>query len=205
MKQALILDLDNTIYPVSSIADHLFKKLFDLIDRESSNIDLNQINRAKDELTRKHFQSVADQFNFSPELKSKGIQLLQDMTYDLPMQPFTEYEDIRSLPHPKFLVTAGFHKLQWSKIKRLGIEDDFLEIHVVDPETSTKKAVFADIMRRHYYKPEELLIIGDDPDSEIKAAYELGIDTFLFDPMNKYPSTAATFKNHRLKAVLDHV
>jgi putative hydrolase of the HAD superfamily len=205
MKRALILDLDNTIYPVSAIADHLFKKLFDLIDHESSNVDLNQINPAKDELTRRHFQSVADQFGFSPGLRSKGIQLLQDMTYDLPMQPFTEYGDIRSLPHPKFLVTAGFHKLQWSKIKQLAIEGDFLEVHVVDPETSTKKAVFADILRRHHYKPQDLLIIGDDPDSEIKAAFELGIDTFLFDPANKHPLTAATYKNHRLKAVLNYV
>lgn len=205
MKQALILDLDNTIYPVSSIAEHLFKKLFDLIDNESSDVDPREIEKAKDELTRKHFQSVADRFNFSPELRSKGIQLLQDMTYDLPMQPFTEYEVIRTLPHPKFLVTAGFHKLQWSKIKKLDIESDFLEIHVVDPETSTKKDVFADIMRRHHYKSEDLLIIGDDPDSEIKAAFELGIDTFLFDPTNKHPLTAATYKDRRLKEVLDYV
>src|ERR1700744_1719519 len=130
MKRALILDLDNTIYPVSSISDHLFKKLFDLIDRESPDVDPGKIEKAKDELTRKHFQSVADQFNFSPELRNMGIQLLQDMTYDLPMQPFTEYGDIKSLPHLKFLVTAGFHKLQWSKIKQLAIEGDFIEVHV---------------------------------------------------------------------------
>jgi hypothetical protein len=30
MKRVLILDLDNTIYPVSSIADHLFARLFKL-------------------------------------------------------------------------------------------------------------------------------------------------------------------------------
>jgi putative hydrolase of the HAD superfamily len=206
MKRALILDLDNTIYPVSAIADHLFTKLFDLIDRESSDIDPDEINRAKADLTRKPFQWVADRYNFSPELKSMGVQLLKDMTVDLPMQPFAEYQHIKSLPHPKFLVTAGFHKLQWSKIKKLGIEGDFLEVRVVDPETSqTKKEVFADIMRRHNYRPEEVLIIGDDPESEIKAAFELGIDTFLFDPANKHPSTAATYKNQQLKAVLNHV
>lgn len=206
MKRALILDFDNTIYPVSSIADHLFGKLFVLIDEESGDVGYEEINKAKDELTRKPFQWVADKYNFSPELKSKGIQLLKDMTYDLPMQTFEEYHHIKSLPHEKFLVTTGFPKLQLSKIKQLGIEADFAEVHVADPESGqTKKDIFADIMCRHNYRPGEVLIIGDDPESEIKAALELGIDTFLLDPANKHPASAATFKHRQLKAALDYI
>jgi len=207
MKRALILDLDNTIYPVSSIADHLFDKLFTLIDSESKDIDYEAINKAKDELTRKPFQWVADKYHFGPGLKNKGIELLKDMTYDLPMQTFTEYHHIKSLPHEKFLVTTGFPKLQWSKIKQLGIEGDFLEIHVADPEISDqpKKDVFADIMRRHNYRADEVLIIGDDPESEIKAAHELDIETFLFDPADKHPATAATYKDRELKAAIKYI
>jgi putative hydrolase of the HAD superfamily len=53
----------------------------------------------------------------------------------------------------------------------------------VDPSTSdkTKKEVFADIMKRYGYTPSELLVVGDDPHSEIKAAQELGIDPVLYD------------------------
>jgi len=207
MKRALILDLDNTIYPVSSIADNLFGSLFSLIDRESDGLDEEGIGKAKDELTRKPFQWVADKYHFGAELKAKGIQLLKDMTYDLPMQPFEEYHHIKFAPYPKFLVTTGFPKLQWSKIKQLGIEGDFLEVHVVDPEVSnqTKKEVFADIMRRHNYQATDLLVVGDDPESEIKAAMELGIETFLFDPHNKHSLVIATYRNTNLKKVLDYV
>lgn len=207
MKRALILDLDNTIYPVSQIADNLFKKLFDLIDREETAGNYADLEKAKDELTRRNFQLVADKYHFSPELKTKGIQLLKDMTYDLPMQPFEQYQHIKSSPHDKFLVTTGFSKLQWSKIKMLDIEADFLEIHIVDPETSqqTKKDVFAAIMQRHNYDANEILVIGDDPESEIKAANELGIETFLFDPADKHPETAATYKNTDLKGFLNFV
>ena len=207
MKCALILDLDNTIYPVSSIADHLFESLFALIDRESAGVDESAVNKAKDELTRKPFQWVADKYHFSPELKTMGVELLKNMTYDLPMQPFDEYHHIRSAPYQKFLVTTGFPKLQWSKIKQLGIEEDFLEVHVVDPDVSnkTKKDVFADIMYRHNYQAADVLIIGDDPESEIKAAAELGIETFLYDPQNKHPLAEATYKNQNLKAVLHYV
>jgi len=207
MKRALILDLDNTIYPVSSIADNLFGRLFALIDGESANLDESAVNNAKDELTRKPFQWVADKYHFSPELKTKGVQLLKDMSYDLPMQPFEEYSHLKSAPHQKFLVTTGFPKLQWSKIKQLGIEGDFLEIHVVDPDVSdkTKKDVFADIIRRYDYKIEEVLVIGDDPDSEIKAAFELGIEAFLYDPHNKHPSAEATYKARNLKTVMHYI
>ena len=137
----------------------------------------------------------------------EGIDLLKNMAYELPMQPFEDYRHIKTVDLPKFLVTTGFTKLQWSKVKMLGIEDDFVEIHIVDPETSkqTKRDVFADIMKMHNYKPEDILVIGDDPESEIKAAIELGIDTFLFDPENKHADAVVTHRAVDLKGALKHI
>jgi len=204
MKKALILDLDNTIYPVSSILGNLFSEIFSLIDVAdylSEQVKLN----AKDELTRRPYHLVADKYNFSDELKEYGHDLLKEITYNQPMQPFGEYEYIRSSALIKFLVTIGFTKLQWSKVKMLDIEKDFAEIHIVDPElsTRTKKDVFADILKRHHLSSSEVLVIGDDPESEIKAAMELGIDTFLYDPEHRHPDVPATFKSLSLKDALD--
>ncbi len=81
-------------------------------------------------------------------LTQQGIQLLQTMTYDKPLQPFEDYGETKLVPLQKFLVTTGFPLLQWSKIKGMNIENDFTEIHVVDITMSTKKEVFADIMKR---------------------------------------------------------
>lgn len=204
MKRAFILDLDNTIYPVSSISENLFQQLFDLLSEFEDSLSYDVLLLAKDELTRKHFHLVADKYNFSPELKSRGIHLLNNMEYSLPMQTFEEYSFVRDVAIDKYLVTLGFTKLQQSKVKMLGIGDDMKEVHIVDPEVSslTKKDVFADIMQRHGYKTEEVLVIGDDPGSEIKAATELGIDTFLFDPDDKYPDAVVT---HRVKQLRDIV
>lgn len=130
---------------------------------------------------RKPFQVVAAKFGFSEALSSKGMELLKNMTYDDTIEPFPDYTHVRSLPVEKFLVTTGFYKLQMSKIQRMGVEKDFKEIHIVDPEKSSKKEVFADIMQRNGYDASEVLIIGDDPESEIKAARELGIDAVLYD------------------------
>jgi putative hydrolase of the HAD superfamily len=207
MKRALILDLDNTIYPVSSIADNLFAALFKTLDQYSdriNTIDRDQVSKIKDEMTRRPFQHIADEFKLDEDLRNRMTDTLKGMTYNLPMQAFEDYEHVRTIKLDKFLVTTGFVNLQMSKIKMLGIEQDFKSIHIVDPENSnqTKKDVFAIIMEKHGYSPEELLVIGDDPGSEIKAAKALGIDTFLFDPNNKYPDAQVTFRSASLKDAL---
>lgn len=207
MKKAIILDLDNTIYPVNSIADELFMRFFEMLESDSEGVDFKILKQAKDAITRMPFQTVADKYNFSQELKNKGIELLKNLTYDLPIQPFGDYHLIKAIPIKKFLVTSGFTNLQRSKIKMLGIEGDFEDIHIVDPEVSdlTKKDVFVGIMKKQHYNPEDLLIIGDDPESEIKAATELGIDTFLFDPMNKYTEAVSDYKSEKLKNVISYI
>lgn len=201
MKKALILDLDNTIYPVSAIAANLFEKLFDLLDHNFAGFDVKAI---KEDMTRLPYHLVADKFAFDDALKAQCITVLNNITYDMPMQALDGYHAIKSANILMFLVTMGFTKLQWSKIKMLGIGDDFEEIHVVDPEISqqTKKDVFADILKRHNYAAADVLVIGDDPESEIRAALELGIDALLFDPEARHTNVAVTYRAMNLSDTL---
>jgi putative hydrolase of the HAD superfamily len=195
MKRVLILDLDNTIYPVSSIAEHLFGKLFKLIDENLGEEDRQAAIKAKLELTRRPYQHVADEFGFSDELKKQGMEMLRNIRFEEPMFAYEEYNLLRQIPIDKFLVTTGFTKLQMSKVEMLNIGADFKKVYVVDPEQSsqTKKDVFQKIMQENGYQTEEVLVIGDDPKSEIKAAIELGIDTFLFDPLDNYTNEGVTY------------
>jgi putative hydrolase of the HAD superfamily len=180
-KKAIIIDLDNTIYPVSSIGDKLFKTLFSII-YESGEYS-GDFDKIKPEIMRRPFQFVADEFLFSESLKSVGISHLSELTYEDKMQPFEDYYFLETIPCKKFLVTTGFPKMQKSKIKQLGIEDDFEEIFIIDPGKSdiTKKDIFNKILTDNKYKVDEILVVGDDLDSEIKAAKELEIDNVLYD------------------------
>ena len=180
-KKAIILDLDNTIYPVSSIGDKLFKTLFDLISRSGEYT--GEFNQIKAEIMRRPFQFVADDFSFSEKLKSDSLNLFLDLTYDESMEPYDDYKYVSRIPCRKFLVTTGFAKLQHSKIFHLNIKDDFEGIFIIDPIHSdlTKKAVFLKILTDNCLKREEVLVVGDDLNSEIKAANDLGIDTILYD------------------------
>jgi putative hydrolase of the HAD superfamily len=85
--------------------------------------------------------------------------------------------------------------MQQSKIRSLGINDDFKEVFIID-NTKTdkvKKDIFEEILKKYDYKPEEVLVVGDDPESEIKGGAELGIETALYDKFNKHPSSNATY------------
>jgi putative hydrolase of the HAD superfamily len=207
MKKALILDLDNTIYPVSSISENLFEALFDVLDQHAEIInstDANTVDKIKDEMTRRPFQHIATEFDLDKGVRDQMVDMLRNMAYTQPMKPYADYQHVRAIPLEKFLVTTGFSKLQWSKVKMLGIEDDFKHIHIVDPDINqlTKRDVFAKIMQAHNYAPADLLVIGDDPESEIKAAKSLDIDTFLYDPANKHPHIHVTYRSDNLQDVL---
>jgi len=181
IKKALIIDLDNTIFPVSSLSGDLFLPILTLI--EKSGEFEGDFNKVRNDILRRPFQRVASDYNFSEKLIAEGTVLLSNAVCTRRISTYDDYEELKNIKCKKYLVTSGFIKMQQSKIAQLGIENDFEEIHIIDPLTSqnTKKDVFSDILERHHLKKSEVLVVGDDIDSEIKAAGELGIDAVLYD------------------------
>ena len=193
-KSVLILDLDNTIYPVSSIAEKLFEKLFAVI--EKSGEYKGDFEAVRLEIQRTPFQKVASAFSFSEQLLSDCMDVHINLTYDDPMHYFPDYKLVRELPQTKFLVTSGFSKLQNSKIDNLGIRNDFKEIVILDLQQSndTKKDIFISLLEKYQFPKKEVLIVGDDIKSEIQAGKELGIDTVIYDRLKKYTDLKFTNK-----------
>ena len=198
MIRAFILDLDNTIYPVVSIANKLFKPFYDFLDEHAEDIGEDHLPDIKKLLMKKAWQKIADQYEVNEELVNEGSDILRGLTCDFPMQTFSDYEHIKPFKVDKFLVTMGFTDMQQSKIRMLDLEKDFVETSVNDPEKTedTKKEVFEAILKKYNYKPEEVLVIGDDPDSEIKAGLDLNIPTVLYDVNEEYTNAKAS---HHIK------
>ncbi len=199
MKKAIILDLDNTIFPMPSIGDTLFAPLFNLIKEKGEYQDV--LPGIREDVMSIPFQKVADKYKLDDELKKEAIRLLSQLTYDGKILPYPDYSIVRSLPVRRFIVTMGFAKMQWSKIKQLGIEEDFEKVIVLDPQHTVKikKDAFQDIMTEFGYQPGELLVIGDDPLSEIRGAAELGIETVLYNHEGKptIPGADHTITNYQ--------
>lgn len=196
MKKAIILDLDNTIFSTPYIGDKLFADLYYLLE-----INLNEfegdLENLKKDINRKPFPVVAKQYKMTQSLYKYALQLLSELTYNETIEPFPDYNEITKIECDKFLVTSGFTKLQNSKVKQLGIEKNFKGIYIVDTimTNDTKKNVFKNILHYYNYDTSEVVVIGDDPESEIAAAEELGIDAIVYDKLNLY---ANYFKNPKI-------
>ncbi len=202
MKKALIFDLDNTVYPVAAIGAQLFAPVHALLEQK---LDSDTYARVREDVTRMPFQKVAKIYAFTEDLKQDSLQLLRELRCDEAIEPYEDYLQTKDLKIDKFLVTIGFTELQWSKVKQLQIENDFKEIYIVDPDKSaiTKKDIFQQIKEKYNYTYDEMLVIGDDPESEIAAATVLGIDTYLYDPDNRHSATKAIYHSDSFTGLLD--
>lgn len=196
----LIFDLDNTIYPVSAISKSLFPPLFTLLDRPEYGLDEQTRREARRQIMRRPFQKVAEEFRFPEQLVRESLDLLRTLTVDVPMSTFEDYPVVRDIPAQRFLVTTGFPGLQESKIDRLGIRDDFREIFIIDPDRSpfTKKDIFGMIREKYRLDPSGMVVVGDDPDSEIRGASELRIRSFLLDPHDEHRGAVCSYRGRRL-------
>ena len=198
-KKAIILDLDNTIYPVSSIGDRLFKSLFSLILENGEYT--GEFEQIRFEIMRRPFQYIADEFSFSESLKTDCFKLLANLTYDEKMQPFEGYQTLLTIPIRRFLVTTGYTKMQHSKINQLGIKNDFEAIFIIDPDQSTltKRDLFEKILTDNNFRADDVMVVGDDLNSEIFHAKALGIETVLYDYLSQFQESEdqKVIRNHK--------
>ncbi|MCZ4242821.1 HAD family hydrolase [Pedobacter punctiformis] len=201
MKSIFFIDLDNTIYFTRPNEKQLMSGLYNLLENEDLGISKKEFLLAKADMLRTPFQKVAAKFNFKQEATNRAITFLINGEVTEPLMPSADYHYIKALKGRKFIVTAGFLKKQTTKVKMLGIADDFEEVYVVDATTSdqNKKDAFKTLIEKHNLNPKDILVIGDDAESEIKFALELGIETFLLDPDELHPNARTTFRGRDLK------
>lgn len=183
MIKALILDLDDTIFPTSSIDPQLVKPFFDSLERNNDVLSDVALRNAMADLWRRPFHVVAKAYGFSQHMIDQSLETLNSLEFSFDIHPYEDYTYLKALPLTKFLVTTGMTKLQEAKIQALGLENDFEEILIDDPmlRAGGKEKAFSNIMQKYSYQPHELLVIGDNPDSEIRAAIALGIPARLID------------------------
>nr|WP_276902921.1 HAD family hydrolase [Pedobacter kyonggii] len=194
MKHIFFIDLDNTIYFTKPNEEQLMGELYNFLESLDLGISKEDFQLAKQDMLRTPFQKVAKKYGFSEELMPDILAYLQNRQVTKPLKPSDDYYYIKSLNGRKFIVTAGFLKQQTSKVKMLGIADDFEAVHVVDVSTTNKKEAFKLLIDKYDLNTDDILIIGDDAESEIKFGLELGITTFLLDPENLHPHAESTFR-----------
>ena len=144
-----------------------------------------QLEAAFDACWHTAFYTVAKEHGLSDEMTAAGAQAFRRLTVPETSgyQGCPDLGELQSVPADKFLVTSGFRNFQNSKIDSLGIRNQFKRIDIDDaedflPDPSPGKApLFERIRDTERLHANQVLIVGDNPGSEIAAGNSLGMST----------------------------
>lgn len=180
---AIIYDLDETILPASAVPDSVFNPLFEALRKvNKGKVTDKKLEQALSEIKYLAIDVISEKYGFSKEMDAVAKDVLCNSNYSFQLKPFEDYDIIKKIPGVKILVTSGVTKLQQAKLDALEIEDDFDEVIIDDLYAENrpgKKEIFSNLARKYKLNPEQVWIVGDNPDAEITAGNELGMITVL--------------------------
>jgi FMN phosphatase YigB (HAD superfamily) len=181
MIKAIIFDLDNCLAPADEIGRDLLEPMFVAIRRANKgHLSTAILERALAECWRSPLDAVAHEHGFSDEMLAAGWEVAHRLAITVPMRGYPDLHVLTELPATLFLVTTGFRRLQESKIDALGFRERFEGVYVDaidEPGRTGKRQIFQEILAQHGLDPPSVLVVGDNPASEIAAGNRLGIPT----------------------------
>ncbi|MGP8198940.1 MAG: HAD family hydrolase [Limisphaerales bacterium] len=209
MTKAIIFDLDSCLAAANEVGDELFSTAFAAIRTANrGTVAESALREALDECWRCAFDFVAARYQFSEAMRSAGWQAFRQTEVTKPMYGYGDLNALKDLPEQLFLVTSGIRRLQESKIKALRFDDLFAAIYIDaidEPERKGKYRIFKELLAKYGLHPDEVLVVGDNPDSEIEAGNRLGMKTIqILRPgvMRSAEAKAHIHSLHELKAFL---
>jgi len=195
--KAIIFDLDNCLAPAKQISEAIYMPAFNAMRAANKDVVTeDNLTKAFADCWRHPLDWVASHYGFSAEMLKAGWDEFSRMEIKEPIYGYEELTILAELPVKRYLVTSGFRKLQESKINLLGIKKLFDKTYVDaldEPNRLGKKGLFELIMRENNFFPSEILVVGDNSDSEIAAGNQLGMRTVQTLRPNVPKGTNATF------------
>jgi len=202
MIKALIFDLDSCLAAADEAGENLFAPAFQAIRLANHDeVSEEQLRAAFKDCWRFPFDSIAEKYSFSPAMRAAGFAAFSNIEVRQTLHGYGDLHELAQLPAELFLVTSGFRRLQESKVKALGIAHLFTAIHIdaIDKgKGAGKLPVFERILQEHRFQPGQVLVVGDNPNSEIAAGNRLGMITIQTLRPGVPPSPAAT---HRIRTL----
>jgi FMN phosphatase YigB (HAD superfamily) len=180
---AIIFDLDETILPASAVPDSAFDPLKDAIRKANKGtITEKQLDKAFSEIKYLAIDVLSEKYGFSKAMDAAAKKELMEGHFSFELQTYDDYNQVKSIPGIKILVTSGVVNLQQAKLDALQIENDFAEVIIDDIYASDrpgKKEIFSYVAAKYNLVPQQIWIVGDNPQAEINAGNELGMITVL--------------------------
>ena len=99
------------------------------------------------------------------------------------------------------LITNGFEKTQYSKLKNSGIDHFFIEVITSEGSNSLKpkKEIFDYAFQKAQALPQHSIMIGDSIEADIQGAINAGIDQVFVNHINAETDLRPTYTVYSLK------
>lgn len=135
--------------------------------------------------------------------KAMGYRFLEILPTKTQLFPHTR-EILQYLSDKNYilhLITNGFEKTQWNKLRYGKIDHYFTEVITSETSQSTKpdKAIFDYAINKAKAKLNESIMIGDNLEADIKGAMSAGMDTIYVNHIDDDTSSEATYTVRHLK------
>jgi FMN phosphatase YigB (HAD superfamily) len=211
MIQALIFDLDNCLAAAREVGEELYRPAFEAIRQANHGaVPPEALDRAFEDIWRYPLDWVAAHYGFSREMIAAGFSVFSRLEVDRKLKGYSDLSLLSELAATRYLVTSGFRCMQESKIKALDLAPLFAAVYVdaIDEQDRLGKlGYFKKILLDSGLSAAEVLVVGDNADSEIAVGARLGMPTVqTLRPGVPYAANATLHIRslHELKALLSH-
>ncbi|AGA77572.1 YjjG family noncanonical pyrimidine nucleotidase [Echinicola vietnamensis] len=213
----LFFDLDHTLWDYDRNVQESLSELYEIYALADFGVTSNQdfyktflqVNNGlwdhynmgtmdKITLRKERFRRIFDQFGARDVPVPEAME--EDFMKRTSSKPhlFRYSKEILDYLHPKYelhIITNGFNESQALKMTSSGIKPYF-KLVVTSETTGHKKPdkrIFEYTMNQLGTSPEECLMIGDNPVSDIEGARNASIDQVFFDPFQLNHTPIATY------------
>jgi FMN phosphatase YigB (HAD superfamily) len=195
---AVIFDLDNTLVPGVGVDSSLFEPVFEALRSANQGVwGEAALAAAFSDFWRWPLDVIQERHGFTPAMRRAAWAVYRELEVEPRIFGYSDIGLLATIPVDRFLVTTGFRRLQESKIRALGIRSFFKAIFVDDlehPQRPGKVGLFKQILRFNDCSPAEILVVGDNPESEIDAGNRIGMPTVQILRPGIPPAGNATYQ-----------
>lgn len=177
MTKGIIFDLDFCIFDTRSLGERVLDPV--LAPLYASALPSSRQAEIARTLWSTSLEDTIALFNLPPALATAMRAAHHTLVVPDGIRTYGDEAVIAELPVYRALVTSGYQSWQEAKLAKLGIRDLFDEIIIDAIDNPTirrgKRSIFLDLLHEHDWHPSEVLVVGDNPHSELRAARDLGI------------------------------
>jgi putative hydrolase of the HAD superfamily len=193
MIKAVLFDIDNTLFPSNEFAELARRHAIGLMIEAGLPVDADEAYKKLQLVIKKygpnypkHFNALLEEFEMKPNPKIVAAGIVayhqaKTSIFPYPDVPQTLIQ-LREKGYKIYAASQGIAVKQWDKLIRLGLHNILHDVFVT-PKKSKK--FYKHILRKLKLNPQEVVMVGDNIETDIKPARDAGITTILISPRKK--------------------